>query len=112
MKYKDTLTDAKRYHQTKDLKNKTVACSDCGDTIPMNGETCVAFGVYACKTCRKGDKMIKDDKPQNAEPATPEERASILEKLAGHLPPTREIKMDGEKRRGTLVKKPTEKPQP
>ena len=56
--------------------------------------------------------MIKDDKPQNAEPATPEERAAILEKLAAHLPPTRVIKMDGEKRRGTLKKAPDDTPKP
>lgn len=56
--------------------------------------------------------MIKDDEPQNAEPATPEERAAILEKLAAHLPPTRVINMDGEKRRGTFKKTPDEKPQP
>ena len=35
--------------------------------------------------------MIKDDKPQNAEPATPDERAEILEILAAHLPPTRVV---------------------
>ena len=78
----------------------------------MNGETCVSFGVYVCQTCQKREKMIKDDKPQDAEPATPEERAAILEKLAVHLPPSRVINLDGEKRRGTLVKKPTEQPEP
>lgn len=112
VEYKDTLTDARRYNQTKNTESKTVACSDCGDTIPMNGETCIAFGVYACQICRKGEKMIKNDKPQNAEPATVEEREAILEKLAAHLPPTRVINMDGEKRRGTLVKKTTKKPLP
>lgn len=112
MKYKDTLKDARKYNQTKDPKSKTADCSGCGEKVPMNGETCVSFGVYACQTCQRGEKMIKDDKPQNAEPATPEEREEILKKLAAHLPPNREIKMDGEKRRGTLVKKPTKKPLP
>lgn len=56
--------------------------------------------------------MIKDDKPQNAEPATPEERAIILEKIAAHLPPTRVVNMDGEKRRGTLKKTTDDKPEP
>lgn len=195
MKYKNTPEDARKYNQTKDPTNKTADCSGCGEKVPMSGEACVAFGVYACQACRrkekkgavmiiennrqamramtiafklankslgksrprrlqclatakkliaaadaftdeqartalekereevgqkvqtrrrnlKGEKMIKDDKPQDAEPATPEEREAILEKLAAHLPPTRVINMDGEKRRGTLVKKPTEKPLP
>ena len=112
MRYKDTLADARKYNRTKKPDTQTVACFGCGETIPMKGETCVAFGVYACQTCRKGEQMIKDDKPQDAEPATPEERAAILEKIAGHLPPTRVIKMDGEKRRGTFKKTPDEKPQP
>ena len=172
MKYKDTLEDARKYNQAKDPTSKTADCSGCGEKVPMSGETCVSFGLYACQTCRHKEKkgsvmiiennrqamramtiafklankslgktrprrlqclatakkliaaadefaekqapknMIKDDKPQNAEPATPEEREAILEKLAAHLPPTRVINMDGEKRRGTLVKKPTKKPIP
>lgn len=112
MKYKNTLANARNYNQTKDTGKMTVDCSGCGEPIPMNGETCIEFGVYACQTCRKGEKMIKDDKPQNAEPATPEERAAILEKLAAYLPPSRVIKMDGEKRQGTFKKTPDDKPQP
>lgn len=90
MKYKNTAADAKKYNRKKDTKSKTVDCSDCGDTIPMNGKNCVAFGVYACQTCRKGEKMINDDKPQNAEKATPEERAAVLEnsRLSSLLPVT------------------------
>lgn len=53
MKYRDTVADAKKYNRTKDTKAKTVACSGCGETIPMNGENCVAFGVYTCMACRK-----------------------------------------------------------
>ena len=66
MKYKDNLTDAKTYNRTKNPQSKTVACSDCGDTIPMNGETCVAFGVYACQTCRKGEKMEEKENRRRA----------------------------------------------
>ena len=62
MKYRDTVADAKKYNRTKDTKAKTVACSGCGETIPMNGETCVDFGVYACQTCRKGEKMKEKEK--------------------------------------------------
>lgn len=59
VKYKNTLADAKRYNRTKDIKSKTVDCSDCGEPIPMNGETCVEFGVYACQTCKRGEKLIR-----------------------------------------------------
>lgn len=53
MKYRDTIADAKKYNRTKDTKEKTVDCSGCGETIPMNGENCVDFGVYACTACRR-----------------------------------------------------------
>lgn len=57
VKYKDTLADARKYNQAKDPKRATADCSGCGDTIPMTGENCVEFGVYACKVCRKGENM-------------------------------------------------------
>ena len=112
MKYKDTLADAKNYNRKKDTGKMTVDCSGCGKPIPMNGETCIEFGVYACQICRKGKMMIKDDKPKDAEPATPEERAAILEKLAAHISPSRVIKMYDEKRQGTFKPTPDNKPQP
>ncbi len=49
--------------------------------------------------------MIKDDKPQDAEPATPEERKVILDKLSEYVTPDRILSIDGEKRRGTFTTK-------
>ena len=61
MKYKNTLPDARKYNQAKDPKSKTADCSGCGDKVPMSGENCVEFGVYACKICREGEPM-EDEK--------------------------------------------------
>lgn len=62
MKYKNTAEDTRRYNRTKNTKEKTVDCSGCGNTVPMKGENCVSFGIYACEVCRqKGDKM-EDEK--------------------------------------------------
>lgn len=47
--------------------------------------------------------MIKDDKPQDAEPATLEERKIILDKLSEYVTPDRVLSIDGEKRRGTFI---------
>jgi hypothetical protein len=43
--------------------------------------------------------VIKNDKPQDAEPATPEERKIILDKLSEYVTPDRVLNIDGEKRR-------------
>lgn len=49
--------------------------------------------------------MIKDDKPQDAALATPEECKVILDKLSEYVTPDRVLSIDGEKRRGTFKTK-------
>lgn len=44
--------------------------------------------------------MIENDTPEDAAPATPEERAAILDKLARYVTTDRTITLDGEQRRG------------
>lgn len=44
--------------------------------------------------------MIENDKPIPAEPATPEERALILDELSQYFSPDKILSLDGEKRRG------------
>lgn len=82
MKYKDTLTDARKYNQAKDLKRKTADCSGCGDKVPMTGENCVEFGVYACKVCRKGESMGDEKEKITIELDAPAEAG--LKRLTRH----------------------------
>ncbi|MBV5317078.1 MAG: hypothetical protein JZU50_04685 [Desulfobulbaceae bacterium] len=51
-----TEEDTRTYNQTKDVKNKTVACVTCGKTISMTIEFSIGFGIYQCYECGEKEK--------------------------------------------------------
>jgi len=46
-------TEVKGYEQIKTVEKGTATCVTCGETIPMDGNHCVALGVYQCGDCWK-----------------------------------------------------------
>ena len=53
--------------------------------------------------------MIKNDCPKEVPPATPEERAAILDLLSQYVSTNKVLVFDDEKRRGTYHHKPQKK---
>jgi len=46
-------TEAKDYTQINNAGTRTVACVTCGELVPLDGNHCVALGVYQCGDCWK-----------------------------------------------------------
>ena len=53
-----TEEDTTTYNQTKDVKNKTVACVTCRKTISMTVECRIGFGSYQCHECGEKEKTF------------------------------------------------------